>query len=150
MAPLLIGLAAAGTLMNSYGKYKQAQAEARLMRGRARVKRIAAKETLYRNEINNSLLTRKSKTFQAEQEASIAGSGAQVGAESSLLILQDTAAKAIEQTINNTYAAEYDAYIKNIEADALERGASETSKAGKIGAAGGLLTGGARIGMAAS
>jgi hypothetical protein len=137
----LSALSIGGTYFSMKGTLDAASDKASIMREKAELKELAAQETLYRNNLNNAFIKRKAREDVSTQQAQIAGSGAQVGAESSLDIIEKTTKDAIEQTLLNTKVAEFEAYMRRREAASLREGASKIKKSARLTALGQMLGG---------
>lgn len=129
-----------GTAVNAIGQYQSALAQAESLKNQANISKAQASEILFRNKLNNDLVERQALQFAGKQKAQIAGSGIGFTA-SSLALLEETALFAAEEIALNTRVAEWDATLKNLEADAMLRSARGIKKAGIMAAFGAGATG---------
>ena len=136
MIPALAAIAIAGAVIQGYGTYKGASAQADAYLLQAEANRLKAIELRERNVINNKILLGKSHTHIGKQAAQIAGSGATIG--SRLALLEDTARRTAEQIKLNNRKTDFEARAIESGASSLESSAEGVKTAGTISALGGM------------
>lgn len=133
-----------GTGVTAYGQYQSSKAQAKAAEQQAKIKRQQAAEMLDRMALEEKNIEQQGEEFKAQQKASYAKGGVEVGTGAALIAMEDTQYKITKQV----QTMQRDTIFR---ANQLLQGASfdvayaqDVKSAGAITAAGTLLQGGAK------
>jgi len=141
--PFLLAAAVVGTGMSIYGQIKGAEADAEAMKRNAASRELEASEIMKRTKVNQDILEEEGQILLGDQETFLGSRGTTFG--SPLLILTRTATKIAREKSNMQMESEFRAHQLRSGANISRGLADERKQAGQLGAAGTLLTSGARI-----
>jgi len=138
-------VAIAGTLLSAYSTYKAGQASKEASLKQQSLLNRQGEEVMARAQINDELLQKQGRQLVGAQRVAIAGSGIDIGAGSSLDIIEDTIIEINDERLrlmrDSVFEANMIAEGAKLEGDY----ARDAATAGMIGGAGTLLTSGYNI-----
>lgn len=139
------GAAVVGAGLQAYGMYASAQAQARAGRENAKLKKAQATEMLEKMRIEELNIHEQGEEFKANQTATYAKSGVELGTGATLIAMEDTNFKIGKQiqTMKRDTIFRANQLIAGAGYDMAQ--ARDTATAGAISAGGTLLQGGANF-----